>query len=260
MIFMKISNSHGGELRLVMRSFILPRKSEGPINENCEFYGLRRLQKDFLIGLLNSTLGPEDIRAHREEKQQLLEEKLEGFLDTLNPAERARAVYLAENHGSFVFCRDALMRPQTMEEHSAKFFSQMNNVGLFNLELTNGYHQAPQAKVGPNQLWIGNGTRMTLNNGFSIMFDGERAFILQGGKALGLGEGNDNIRRTAQLANMLRQFANGTLPTKGGLDNIFIFHDDTARHLRALGIDPNQDFTVNGVTMRLVDGRQIHRV
>jgi hypothetical protein len=177
-----------------------------------------------------------------------------------NATERDRINYMQQNHwapsGFTIF---------TLEEFQAKMQFQVNSVGMYNPALTDGYSWATQALTGFNELWIGRGTRITLNNGYSLMFDSEQIFMLRAGQALNLQDrayGNPSIagiRETAQFANMLRHFANGTLPNASGVfDNGFTF-SNAATHLRAMGIDTAHNFTVNGVAMRLVNG-EIQRV
>ena len=241
-MFMKIGNSYG------VTATNMPKPSKAPKDEHCRITELNNI----------FAMEPKErARAIREFSDRNFEE----FLNTLDPAgpEHARAVYLSENHGKRVFCRNSLATARTLEESHAWTVFHLNSLGFFNPDLTNGYLNAPQAATGSNQLWVGNGTRMRLNNGISFMFDGEQVFIMRSGKVLApWDDGFRGVESTAQLANKLRHFANGTLPTKGTMENSFPSHD-AARHLRIMGIDPNQDFTVNGVTMRLVDGR-IHRV
>ncbi|MDR2167148.1 MAG: hypothetical protein LBE35_04770 [Clostridiales bacterium] len=174
-----------------------------------------------------------------------------------NATERDRINYMRENHWAAASADFTIF---TLEEWQEKLQFHVNSVGMNNAALTTGYSRAPQALTGANELWIGNGTRITLNNGHSLMFDGQQVFMLRGGAGLGLQDrvyGNPDIsgiRETAQFANMLRHFANGTLPSGGGaFDNGFAF-PNAGRHLDAMGIDTAQNFSVNGVEMRFVNG------
>ena len=139
------------------------------------------------------------------------------------------------------------------------------NIGMhgFNPSFTNGYRNAPNILAGSNNLVIGIGSRISLPHGFSFMFGSERPYPLFQGRNFTPQENayrgvNENHRREANaiaaFANRLRHYANGNVPER------FIMADDNAaNHLRAMGIDPSQEFTVNGVRMRYADG-QVHRV
>jgi len=174
-----------------------------------------------------------------------------------NPEATERDVrnYLETNHGK------PASRIISLEDWQIELAFQLNSVGMSNPALTSNYQRAPQALTGLNELWIGNGTRMTLNNGYSLMFDGEQAFMLRGGRGLELQDrvyGNpdlSSIREIAHFANRLRHYANGTLPS-GQFGNGF---PNANFHLSAMGIDPANDFTINGVRMRFESG-EIRRV
>jgi len=178
-------------------------------------------------------------------------EKRGNFEDSLNNFQA-----LLASQGQFAATAERAGTIISLEDWHAELAFQLNSVGMSNPALTNNYNNARQALTNFNELWIGNGTRMTLNNGHSLMFDGIQAFMLRNGRGLELQDRAYRqpdltaIREIAHFANRLRHYADGTLPG-GRFGNGF---PDAAAHLRAMGIDPRNDFTINGVRVRLEDG------